>query len=226
MKNTETRAFKDSVYGAFAEVARSLSSPRRLELLDLLIQGPRPVEALAEALGQSVGNTSQHLQVLKRSRLVETTRRGTTIEYRLAPGVAEVFAALRRLAGDRSPALSQAMAAYYGGADGEEPIDRDTLRRRLKEGSVVLLDVRPRAEFAHAHVSGATSIPIDELEARLEELPGDQLVVATCRGPYCVFAAQAVQTLRASGRRAVRFEGGVAEWALHGGALDGAGAAS
>lgn len=216
------REFKDAVYGAFAEVGKALSSPRRLELLDLLVQGPRSVEALATSVGQPLANTSQHLQVLKRARVVETERHGTTIEYRLAEGVAEVFVALRRLAEARSPVLADAKRVYFASADAEETIDRRELRRRLTEGSAVLLDVRPAAEFAHGHVEGAQSIPIDQLDDRLAELPEDQLVVATCRGPYCVYAADAVRILRASGREAVRFEDGVGEWQADGGRLEGA----
>lgn len=168
------------------------------------------MESLAEAIGQSVGNTSQHLQVLKRGRLVETTRHGTAIEYRLAPGVADVFVALRRLAEERSAELVHVKQEFFDDEDGL--IDSPTLRRRLASGEVVLIDVRPREEFEHDHVAGARSVPIDELDARVDELPTDKLIVATCRGPYCAFAAEAVRKLRASGREAVRFEDGVAEW--------------
>ena len=220
--NIESRAFKDEVYGAFAAVAKALASPRRLELLDLLIQGPRSVEGLARAAGQSVANTSQHLQVLRRAQVVERERRGTTITYRLAPGVAEVFVALRRLARARSPELERAERRFYAGAQAPEAIGREELIERLAAGGAVLLDVRPREEYAQAHIPGALSIPIGELEERLGELPADRLVVATCRGPYCVFAAEAVRLLRRRGREAVRFEQGVAEWRADGGALDGA----
>ncbi len=223
MQNNEARAFKDEVYGAFAEVTKALSNPRRLELLDLLVQRPRSVESLATSLGQPMGNTSQHLQVLRRARVVETHRFGTTVQYRLAPGVEEMFVVLRRLAEARSPALVHSKQAYFVRSEAEEVVDREELRRRLADGTAVLLDVRPEQEFAFAHVAGAVSIPIDELEARLGELPADQLIVATCRGPYCVFAADAVRTLRAGGREAVRFEDGVGEWRLDGGAVEGAG---
>jgi len=219
MKIIRIRAFKDGVYGAFAEVTKALSNPKRLELLDLLVQGPRSVESLAGALGQSVGNTSQHLQVLKRSRVVQTRRLGTTIEYSLAPGVEGVFVSLRRLAEARSPTLVHTKQTYFAGAEAEEVVDRDELRRRLADGTAILLDVRPSEEFAHAHVEGALSIPIEQLEARLEELPVDQLVVATCRGPYCVFATDAVQALRRAGRAAARFEDGVGEWRADGGTV-------
>ena len=211
LKNNASRTFKDQAYGAFAAVTKALSHPKRLEILNQLGQRPHRVESLAEAIGQSVGNTSQHLQVLKRGRLVETTRHGTAIEYRLAPGVADVFVALRRLAETRSPELVQVKRAFFDDAD-DGLIDGPTLRQELTSRRVVLLDVRPRDEFDHDHVSGARSLPIDELNARMNELPMDKLIVATCRGPYCAFAADAVRKLRASGREAVRFEDGVAEW--------------
>ncbi len=216
MQNTRTdaRTFKDQAYTAFAEVTKALANPRRLELLDLLVQRPHFVDELAQATGAPVATTSQHLQVLKRAHVVDTTRHGTAIAYRLAPGVAEVFVALRRLAEARSAELVEAKRRYY--ADAPEVIDADALQERLDADDVVLLDVRPHGEFVHGHVAGARSLPIAELPQRLDELPEDKLVVATCRGPYCVYAKQAVQALRASGRRAVRFEDGVAEWALDG----------
>lgn len=210
MKNMEPRAFKDGAYAAFATVTKALSHARRLEILDQLAQRPHHVESLARAVGQSVGNASQHLQVLKRARVVETTRHGTSIEYRLAPGVVEVFVALRRLAEARSLELVQVKRDFFDEEDAA--IDGLALQRELAAQRVLLLDVRPRVEFEHDHVEGCHSIPIDELEARIDELPSDRLIVATCRGPYCTFAADAVRMLRASGRRAVRFEGGVGEW--------------
>ena len=217
MLNTESgsRRFKDQAYAAFAECTKALGSPRRLELLDLLVQGPRSVDALARGVGQPVPNTSQHLQVLKRARLVETQRRGTRVDYRLAPGVAQVFVALRRLAEARKPEIAQAKAAFFEG----ETIDRQALQAGLDTHQLVLVDVRPREEFARSHIEGALSFPVQELEGRLDELPSDRLIVATCRGPYCAFAGDAVRILEASGRRACRFEDGVAEWAADGGEL-------
>ncbi len=206
-----SRDFKDQAYGAFAVVTKVLSHPTRLEILDQLAQRPHRVESLAAVVGQSVGNTSQHLQVLKRGRLVETTRHGTAIEYRLAPGVADVFVALRRLAEARSAELVQVKRAFFEDAD-DGLIDGRTLRRELASRQVVLLDVRPRDEFDHDHVAGARSLPMDEIDDRMHELPMDKLIVAICRGPFCAFAADAVRKLRASGREAVRFEDGVAEW--------------
>jgi rhodanese-related sulfurtransferase len=213
----DARTYKNAVYGAFAQVAKAMASPRRLELLDLLVQGPLTVEGLARGTGQPVPSASQHLQVLKRARLVE--RRGTHIVYRLASEVGPVFVSLRRLAEARSPELQAARRDFYARAEAAEVIEAGVLRGLLEEGGVTLLDVRPSREFAHAHIPGARSIPIDQLAGRLDELPRDQLVVATCRGPYCVFAAEAVRLLRGSGRSAVRFEQGVAEWQLDGGRL-------
>ncbi len=221
MQNT-TRAFKDRSYEAFAAVPRALANPKRLELVDLLAQRPHTVEALARAAGLTVGNTSQHLQVLKRARLVDTTRRGTSIEYRLAPGVAELFVGLRRLAEARIADIDAARRAFFAQAGAPERIGGPTLRAQLAAGRAVLLDVRPRAEYDHGHLPGARSIPLDELADRVEELPLDALIVATCRGPTCAFAADAVRILRAHGRRAVRYEGGVADWLADGGALEGA----
>lgn len=215
----EVRNFKNEAYGAFAEVTKALSSPRRLELLDLLVQGPFTVEALATRVSQPMASASQHLQVLKRSRLVVSERHGTSMEYRLAPGVAHVFVSLRRLAERHNPALAVATDRFYTRASAPDSIDADTLRRRMAAHDVVLLDVRPAEEYARAHVAGAVSIPIDELEDRVDELPEQGLVVATCRGPFCVFAAEAVLILRRSGREAVRFEQGVADWSLDGGTL-------
>jgi ArsR family transcriptional regulator len=217
MLNTQPIRPKDVVYGAFADVTKALSNPGCLELLDLLVQGPREVEALAAGVGRPLAATSQHLQVLKRARLVDTRRRGTHVEYRLAPGVALAFVALRRLAEDRSPALRVAKADLHG--DAADTIAPDALRALLARGEAVLLDVRPAEEYAHAHLPGALSIPSDELEARLDEIPPVPLVVAVCRGPYCTFAARAVSLLRRRGRDAVRFEQGVADWVLDGHAL-------
>lgn len=218
-ERTSARQYKDQVYGAFAEVTRALSSARRLELLDLLVQGPRAVDGLARATDQPVASTSQHLQVLRRSALVETRRLGRQVEYRLAPHVAGTLARLRRLAHDRSPRLAQTHRDFYEAEDAPETIDGPALRRRMAEGTVVLVDVRPAPEYRAAHIAGARSIPLAELDAALPDLPEDTLLVATCRGPYCVFAAEAVRALRAAGRAAVRFEDGIAEWAADGGTL-------
>ena len=214
MKNKDAGEFKFEVWKGFAEVTKALGNPKRLELVDLLVQRPRSVEGLATALGASVGNTSQHLQVLKRARVVDTTRSGTTITYALAEGVAEVFVALRRLAASRSDALARSRAFFH-----EARVERDELQRHLAAGTAVVVDVRPRDEFDHGHIAGALCMPIEELADRLDQIPRGLLVVATCRGPYCVFAEDAVRILKADGRDAVRFEDGVAEWAADGGVV-------
>lgn len=214
-----SREYKSQVYGAFAQVTKALGSPRRLELLDLLLQGPRSVDALAAGTGQPLASTSQHLQVLKRARVVDTRRLGTRVEYRLAPGVAPVFVALRRLAQDRSPDLQVAQRDFYARAGAPDRIARADLVERLASGDVTLLDVRPPGEFAAGHIPGAVNIPVHDLDQRVHELSTGTLVVATCRGPYCTFAADAVRLLRGHGLAAVRFEQGVGEWVADGGAL-------
>lgn len=208
------RAYKRAAYSAWATVIKAMASPKRLELLDLLVQGPRRVESLARGTAQPMATASQHLQVLKRAHLVETRRLGVTIEYRLAPGVGVVLAGLRDFALLRSPELRVVQAERYVGIDA---ISREELVGLLQGDAAVLVDVRPEAEFAAGHIEGARSIPVAELEAQLVNLPPDRLVVATCRGPYCVFAADAVELLRAHGFSAVRFEDGVAEWEAAGG---------
>lgn len=210
MQNTDSRRFKDAAYAAFAEVTKALSSPRRLELLDYLVQRPHAVEELAARTGQPLSSCSQHLQVLKRARLVRTRRSGTAVIYRLAEGVPVLFAELRALATAHNPALAATLDEAV--ADVPETIDLPALADRLERGSVLLLDVRPHGEFVSAHLPGAVSLPVHELSERIGELPEAELVVATCRGPFCTYAAEAVRTLRAHGRAAVRFEGGVAEW--------------
>lgn len=195
-------------------MGRAFASPRRLALLDLLIQGERSVERLSTGVGQPIANTSQHLQVLRRARVVETRRIGTTVLYRLAPGVPEVYVALRRLAQERSADLARSLQT-----DSEPTIDRLALRRRLTRGDVVLVDVRPHDEFVQGHLPGARSLPLEELEARIPELPDNTLIVATCRGPFCDLALHAVRRIRATGREAVRFEDSVGDWLLDGGLL-------
>jgi rhodanese-related sulfurtransferase/DNA-binding transcriptional ArsR family regulator len=213
----DARSFKTEAYGAFAAVVKGLSSPRRLELVDLLVQGPRPVESLSRGTSQPLASTSQHLQVLKRAGLVETRRQGTTIEYRLAEGVAEVLVGLRRLASARSGELERLRLRFFDEAGAPDVVSRDELQSLRDAGDAVLIDVRPRWEFDQGHIEGAISLPFDELEERCSELPLDSLIIATCRGPYCVFAADAVRMLTAMGRRAARFEDGVAEWRVDGG---------
>jgi rhodanese-related sulfurtransferase len=207
------REFKDRLYPEFARVAQALGSDRRLELVDLLSQAPRRVEALAEETSMTVANVSQHLQVLKNARLVESERQGTAVTYRLAsPGVMSLWLALRGVAEDRLPEINKLRNEFSNDVDGPE-MQREDLQRLLKNGKVLLVDVRPAMEFHHGHVEGAISIPIEELEKRVDELPRNKPIVTYCRGAYCLFADEAVALLRKRGFDAVRLEGGWPEWA-------------
>jgi rhodanese-related sulfurtransferase/DNA-binding transcriptional ArsR family regulator len=208
------RETKTALFDEFARVAKAMASGRRIELLDVLANGERTVEALAGEAGLSVANTSQHLQVLRQAGLVATRREGTWIYYRLAgPGVPELWRALRTLAADRLAEIERLAAAYLGGRDQLEPVTREELARRLRDGDrLVVLDVRPAAEHAAGHLPGAVSIPVGELRRRLAELPRDREVVAYCRGPYCAFAHEAVAVLREAGFSARRLEDGLPEW--------------
>lgn len=207
-------AAKQRIYEQFARLGKALGAPARLELLDLLAQGERPVDALAREARMSVANASQHLQVLLAARMVETRRDAQRIYYRLAsPAVLELWLALRRTAEHQLAELPEVARAYVGDPDAFEVIDRDELARRLEAGTVVVIDVRPVEEFAQGHLAGAISVPVDELErwAR-REAPRRKQIVAYCRGPYCVYAGRAVAELRKRGLRAARFGEGVAEW--------------
>lgn len=210
-------ASKADLYDQFARVGKALGAARRLELLDLLGQAPRTVDALGELAGMSIANTSQHLQVLRAAGLVESERRGLFVTYRLAsPAVAELFLGLRSLAESRLAEVDRIKKGFFTNGEGIDGIDRKELLERVRRGQAVLLDVRPLEEFNAAHLAGAISIPHDELKRRLAELPKRQQIVAYCRGPYCVFAAEAVKLLRARGFKATRIEDGVAEWRAHG----------
>jgi rhodanese-related sulfurtransferase/DNA-binding transcriptional ArsR family regulator len=208
------RVAKVALFDEFARVAKALASGRRLELLDVLANGERTVEALAGEVALSVANTSQHLQVLRQAGLVITRREGTSIHYRLAgPEVFELWRALRTLAATRLAEVERLAAAYLGARDQLEPVTRQELARRLGDGDpVVVLDVRPAAEHAAGHLPGAVSIPVEELRRRLAELPRDRDIVAYCRGPYCAFAQEAVELLRQEGFSARRLEDGLPEW--------------
>jgi len=210
------RANKAALFDQLARVGRALGSGKRLELLDLLSQTPRSVADLAEVAGLGLTTASAHLQTLKQAGLVATTRHGTTIEYRISDSdVAVLYAQLRGVAAAHLSDVDAARRDYLGPADTEE-IGRDELLRRARAGEVIVLDVRPAAEFAAGHIPGALSIPIDQLPGRLAELSADVEVVAYCRGAYCVFAHEAVRVLAADGRQAVRLEDGMLEWRLAG----------
>lgn len=197
----------------FARLGKALAHPRRVELLDLLAQGERSVDALASATGMGVTNTSAQLQVLRRSRLVETRKEGTRVYYRLADEeVGRFLGAFRALARGRLSEVDQVMRDYFEARDELEPVGRDDLVQRARDGGVVVLDVRPETEYDAGHIPGAVSIPLDELAQRLAELPVDAEIVAYCRGPYCVMAPEAVTVLRHAGRRARRLADGLPEW--------------
>lgn len=207
------RQAKDALFDGFSEVAKALASGRRTEIADLLTQGERSVEEIAAELGQTVANTSHHLRAMARAGLLTTRRDGTRIFYRLASEhVAELWTAVRDVAVDHVAGLERLAGAYLGDRDGVEIIDREALAARLERGEVVVLDVRPEAEFAAGHVAGAWSVPIGELRRQLRALPTGQEVVAYCRGPYCVYADEAVRELNRKGFPARRLIDGFPEW--------------
>ncbi|MFP3991833.1 metalloregulator ArsR/SmtB family transcription factor [Streptomyces sp. E11-3] len=209
---------KAALYDAFARTGKALSSGKRLELLDLLAQGERTVDALAKAAGLNLTTASAHLQTLKQAGLVATRREGVRIHYRLAgDDVAALYALLRQVAQAHQTAVEPARAAYLGtdeAADEVAEVDRADLLARARSGEVVVLDVRPTEEYAAGHIPGALSIPVDELADRIADLPADTEVVAYCRGAYCVLAYDAVRLLHERGRKAVRLTDGMLEWRL------------
>lgn len=211
------REAKDALFDAFSSVAKVLGSGRRAELVDVLAQGERPVDELAQEIGQSVANTSQHLQHLQRSGLVRSRRQGTRIYYRLSgSSVVELWAAVRHVALEHVAELDELATAYLGDRSALDTLTHAELRERMSAGDVVVLDVRPEPEFQSGHIAGAVSVPVKELAARLKDLPNDRQVVAYCRGPYCVFANEAVQMLRQEGIPAARLDEGYPEWAAAG----------
>lgn len=211
------RRFKDDIYEQLARVGKAVAAPKRLELIDLLCQGPRTVEALADQAAISVANASQHLKILRAARLVEAEKRGLYVEYRLAGDeVARFFVALRGLAEARLAEVDRVTREYLERRGAMEAVKGEELLRRAKRGEVVVLDVRPEEEYRAGHLPGALSIPVDELKSRLDELPKNREIVAYCRGPYCVMAIEAVALLRKKGFDAHRIEHGVADFRARG----------
>jgi rhodanese-related sulfurtransferase len=207
------RAFKDPLYAQFARIGHAAASPKRIELLDLLAQGEKTVETLAEQAATPVKNTSAHLRVLREARLVETRRKGTYVLYRLADDdVLEFLRALQALARRRLAEVEQVTMQYLTSRDALAPVTLEELRRLAKEGAVTVLDVRPREEYDAGHIPGALSIPVAELERRLGELPKRKEIIAYCRGPYCVYSVEAVELLRRRGYRARRTDDGLPDW--------------
>jgi rhodanese-related sulfurtransferase/DNA-binding transcriptional ArsR family regulator len=210
-------SLKTAIYEQIARIGQATASPSRLELLDLLSQGPRTVEALAHQTGHSVATTSHHLQVLRRARLVEAEKAGLYVTYRLAdPHVGEFFLELRRLAESRLAEVQHVTRQYLAQRGALEPVGNDELVRRVRAGEVTLIDVRPRDEYVAAHIPGAISMPLADLGERLGELRKRREIVAYCRGPYCVMALDAVDLLKQKGFRARRLEHGVSEWRAQG----------
>lgn len=208
---------KGQIFEQFAELARVLGQANRLELLEHAAQGERPVERLAELAGLSVANASRHLQVLRRAGFVRARRDGKQVLYRLGDGpVVELLGALRRYAEHGHGEMRRIVSDYFARLDSLEAVPRQELVRRLKDKSVLLLDVRPHDEFALGHLPGALNIPLGQLARRLAELPKRTRIVAYCRGPYCVLAFEAVAALRAKGYDARRLEDGFPEWKMDG----------
>ena len=213
----KSRQFKDAIYEQFARLGKAVSAPKRIELLDLLCQGPRTVEALAEQTAISVANASQHLKILRTARLVDAEKKGLYVVYRLADHeVARFIVALRELASDRLAEVDRVTRDYLEARGALEAVGGKELLRRVKNGEVTILDVRPVEEYRAGHIPGAISIPVNELKNRLEELPKKREIVVYCRGPYCAMALDAVELLRKKGFMAQRMEQGVADWRAHG----------
>lgn len=211
------RAFKDEIYGQFARVGSALSNPHRLELLDLLAQGERPVEDLAREANMSIANTSQHLQTLREAQLVTADKRGLRVFYRLAgPEVFDLWRMMRSVGELRLAEVDRLVDRYLGDRQEMDAIDQAELMRRIREGEVTVLDARPMVEYRQGHITGAINVPVEDLLGRLDEVGGNGPVVAYCRGPYCVYADETVRILRERGLPAIRLMDGYPEWAAAG----------
>ncbi len=210
-------AASKQLYEQLARLGKAVASPARLELLDLLCQGPRSVEILAKEAGLSIANTSQHLRVLHGARMVESEKSGLFVTYRLAdPAVCDFFQSLRALGEKRLAEVDTILRRFREAPETLEPVERDTLLNRIRSGEVILLDVRPEEEYRAAHLPFAISAPLSDLDSFMGKLRRRKPIVAYCRGPYCVLAKEAVKILRAKGFRAVRLEDGVPEWRAQG----------
>jgi rhodanese-related sulfurtransferase len=208
-----SQSAKEGLYEQFARIGKAISNPKRIELLDLLCQGERSVEVLAETARMGVTNTSAHLKVLREARLVDTRKEGTRVFYRLADeAVCEFFFSLRDLASNKFAEVDQLIQDYFVARDQLEPVGRAELLARADDGDLIVLDVRPGEEYEAGHIPGAISMPLEELERRLSGLREDAEIVAYCRGPYCVLAPQALEVLHSHGFNARRLEEGLLEW--------------
>lgn len=207
------REFKNRLYGQLARLGKALSSPYRLEILELLAQGERSVESLATEIGLSLANTSQHLQVLRQAALVDSRKDGVFVHYRLAdPDVFELSRVIRGVAERRLAELERLLREHFRDRTAVEPVPMKELLERARSAQVVVLDTRPAGEYVAGHIAGAISVPVEDLQRRLKALPRSKEYVAYCRGPYCIYADRAVEMLRASGRRARRLVEGFPEW--------------
>jgi len=207
------REFKDRLYGQFARIGKALSSPHRLEILELLAQGERTVDSLATEVGLSLANTSQHLQALRQAALVESRKDGLFVSYRLSdPTVFGLCATIRTVAEHQLADLDRLVREHFGERSDAEAVEMNELLKRARSKGVIVLDTRPPAEYAAGHIAGAMSVPVDDLQRRLRHLPKDKEYVAYCRGPYCVYADRAVEILRSNGRQARRLREGFPEW--------------
>jgi rhodanese-related sulfurtransferase len=212
MKNP-SRQFKDAIYEQFSRIGKAVSSPKRLELLDLLCQAEKTVETLARETGLTLANASQHLQVLRTARLVDAEKEGLYVKYRLSDQmVCRFFRSMRVLAENRLAEVEMITRRFLEGREGMEPVDRNDLLKRVRQGTVTVLDVRPAEEYRAGHIPGALSVPLGQLKELISNLPKDQEVVAYCRGPYCVLAVEAVEMLRNKGFKAIRLEEGIQDW--------------
>lgn len=204
---------KDRIYEQFSRIGKAIASPQRIEIVDLLAQGERTVEGVANELAVPIANASHHLQALRAARLVEARKEGTFVYYRLADAdVFDLIRIIRALAEHHLAEVDRIVQTYFDSRDEFEPVGRDELLKRVRTGEVILLDVRPSEEYRSGHIKGAISVPVEQIEQRLADLPADKKIVAYCRGPYCIMAVQAVQTLRAHGRAARRLVDGFPEW--------------
>lgn len=211
------RDFKDALYEQFASIGKAFGNPARLELIDILTQGPRTVEVLAGQVGRSIATTSHHLQVLLRARLVERERVGTYVTYRLSgDDVASLFRRTRSVAERHLAEVERVTRLFLESRESMETLDAASLAERLNDDSVTLVDVRPVEEYEAGHIPGALSLPLERLEELMGSLPRDGEIVAYCRGRYCVLAVEAVARLRSAGFDAVRMEGDVHDWAAMG----------